>query len=131
MAASSSKPAGGSILMTPELFAAHHRQPNGRKYAIDLQIITVARDLAPNFERRPFLTVMPRNDDEHTFFAPRTWSSGSAQYAVPALADAKAKSAARIERARSQGQSSKLSLPIDPSAPLGVDNPQCRWPGHR
>jgi hypothetical protein len=96
-----------------------------------LQIITVVRDLALNFEHRPFLTATPRNGDAHSFFALRTWSSGSAQYAVPALADAKAKSAARIERARSQGQSSKLSLPIDPSSPLGVDNPQCRQPGHR
>jgi hypothetical protein len=85
-------------LMTPELLAAHQRQASDRKFAIDLRIITLVPDLAPNFEHRPLLTAKPRNGDA---------------------------------RARSQGRRSKLSLPIDPSAPLGVANPQYRPPGDR
>ena len=117
--------------MTPELFAAHHRQANGRKYGIDLQIITVARDLAPNFAMRAALLAFVSARAGTAYADPELQGPGPEKGVCVAVARHYRQIRPTLERVRSQGQSSKLSLPIDPSAPLGVDNPQCRWPGHR
>jgi SNF2 family DNA or RNA helicase len=57
----------GSLLILDE---AHHAAPaSGQKYAIDSQITTAVRDLAPRLEHRLFLTATPHNGHPNSFAA--------------------------------------------------------------
>jgi superfamily II DNA or RNA helicase len=57
----------GSLLILDE---AHHAAPSsGQKYAIDSQITRAARDLAPRFEHRLFLSATPHNGHSNSFSA--------------------------------------------------------------
>jgi SNF2 family DNA or RNA helicase len=57
----------GTLLILDE---AHHAAPSsGQKYAIDSQITRAARDLAPRFEHRLFLSATPHNGHSNSFSA--------------------------------------------------------------
>lgn len=57
----------GTLLILDE---AHHAAPSsGQKYAIDSQITRSARDLAPRFEHRLFLSATPHNGHSNSFSA--------------------------------------------------------------
>ena len=57
----------GTLLILDE---AHHAAPSsGQKYAIDSQITTAVRDLAPRFEHRLFLSATPHNGHSNSFSA--------------------------------------------------------------
>lgn len=49
---------------------AHHAAPShGQKYAVDSQMTSAVRDLAPKFEHRLFLTATPHNGHSNSFTA--------------------------------------------------------------
>ena len=57
----------GALLILDE---AHHAAPaSGGRYAIDSQITKAARDLAPRFEHRLFLSATPHNGHSNSFSA--------------------------------------------------------------
>lgn len=57
----------GSLLILDE---AHHAAPSsGQRYAIDSHITRAARDLAPRFEHRLFLSATPHNGHSNSFSA--------------------------------------------------------------
>jgi hypothetical protein len=57
----------GSLLILDE---AHHAAPaSGQRYAIDSKITRTARDLAPRFEHRLFLSATPHNGHSNSFSA--------------------------------------------------------------